>query len=101
MLTINNWSKLIGETFIDGRFLFTNFEETPTHLRFWFNDIDDKISVGGVWVEIERDGIFSPEKGYKLYRVIYPNCPHHTISAHWFGDMDNVKFTFDKALSKQ
>ena len=38
MLTIKGIHKLIGESFIDDRFLFTNFEETPTHLKFWFKD---------------------------------------------------------------
>ena len=71
MLTIYNIHKLIGEGFIDDRFLFSNFEETPTHLRFWFNDIDDIVSAGGVWVEIEREGRYDDDYGYKMYWVTY------------------------------
>lgn len=101
MLTIKNWSRLIGESFRDGRFLFTNFEETPTRLRFWFKDcISNKQGIG-VWIEIEREGIFDFEKGYKLYRVTYPQCPQHKIGAHYFGNIDNVKWTFETALKKQ
>ena len=101
MLTIKNWDTLIGETFMDGRFLFSNFVETGTKLKFWFKDLDDKIPAGGVWVEIEREGIFDFKKGYKLYRVTYPRCPEHKIGAHYFGDIDNVKWTFETALKKQ
>ena len=101
MLTIKNWHKLLGEGFVNDRFLFTNFEETPTHLRFWFNDIDDKIPAGGVWVEIEREGKYDKEYGYVMYRVTYPNCIPHRIGAKYFSDIDNVRWTFDAALKKQ
>ena len=101
MLTIKNWNRLLGETFIDGRFLFSNFEETETKLKFWFKDIFDKSAAGGVWVEIEREGKYDKEYGYKMYRVTYPNCIPHRIGAEYFRDIDNVRWTFDAALKRQ
>jgi len=101
MLTIKNWDKLLGDTFVDDRFMFSNFVETGTKLRFWFKDLSDKIPAGGVWVEIERQGEFEPEYGYKMYKVIYPKGGEHRIGAHWFGDKDNAIWTFETALKAQ
>ena len=101
MLTIKNWGKLIGESFLDDRFRCTNFLETETHLRFWFRDLEDKLHDGGVWVEIEREGKYDSEAGHNLHTVTYPHCHTHKIGVHWFGDMDNAKWTFEEALKKQ
>lgn len=101
MLTIKNWDKLIGTTFVDGRFLFSNFRETATKLSFWFKDLNGNLPAGGVWIEIERQGEFEPEKGYNMFRVTYPKCTSHRIGAHWFGDTDNAIWTFETALKDQ
>ena len=101
MLTIKGIHKLLGEGFIDYRFLFTNFEETPTHLRFWFKDVFTNKSGIGVWVEIEREGEFDVEEDEVLYRVSYPHCGPHLIGVEWFCNIDNAKWTFEQALKEQ
>lgn len=101
MLTIKNWNKLIGETFVDGRFLFSNFVETGTKLQFWFKDLNSNNSSYGIWVDIERQGQYEPEYGYKMYKVIYPKGGEHRIGANWFGDIDNARWTFETALKAQ
>lgn len=101
MLTIKNWNKLLGESFIDDKFLFTDFEETPTHLRFWFKDcISNKPGIG-VWVEIEREGEYDDEEGIVMYGIQYPNCGPHKIGVDWFADIDNARWTFEQALKEQ
>jgi hypothetical protein len=101
MLTIKNWDKLLGDRFVYDRFMFSNFEETGTKLRFWFKDLQDKIPAGGVWVEIERKSVYAKDRGYGMFRVIYPNCNEHKIGADWFSDIDNARWTFETALKTQ
>lgn len=101
MLTIKNWDKMIGESFVNDRFRCSNFEETFSNLSFWFKDLDDKIPAGGVWVTIYREGEYDPEKGHLMYNVAYPMCSPHRVGADWFSDIDNARWTFETALKDQ
>lgn len=95
MLVIKGWNKLLGDTFLDGRFIFSNFEEEPTLLGFWFKDLEQ---AGGVWVHIERTARFDNEKNIPMYTIKYPNCTLHRIGVDWFSDIDNARWTFETAL---
>lgn len=95
MLVIKNWKKIIGDSFLDDRFLCTNFEEKPTLLSFWFKDLKE---AGGIWVEINRQKEWSPTDNEWLYTLIYPNSYKHYVTADWFSDIDNARYTFQTAL---
>lgn len=98
MLTIKNWDKIIGVTFLNGEYICDSYNETPTDLIFSFIT---KYRKQNIWVKIEREGEYDSEDGKIMYIVTYPNCSTHKIGAEWFGDMDNVKWTFEQALNSQ
>ena len=99
MLVIKNKNKIIGDTFVDGRFLCSNFEETNTLLSFWFKDLEE---AGGIWVQIRREPQWDDSNKRFYYKVVYPNQPaEHNITADWFADIDNARHTFEHALKRQ
>lgn len=97
MLVIKNWKKIIGDAFLNDRFICTNFEEKPTLLSFWFKDL---VETGGIWVEINRTPEWSPTDNEWLYTIVYPNSQKHYISADWFSDIDNARTAFKIALEE-
>ena len=104
MLVIKNWDKILGDTFCDGRFLCSNHNETPTTISFWFKDLQDKIDIGGVWIDIIREKHWdnSPMHGGWYYHLHYPNIvSKHQVSADWFSDIDNARASFEQALNEQ
>ena len=102
MLVIKNKDKILGDTFVDGRFLCSNHRETTTMISFWFKDLQDKIPAGGVWVEINRNGHWNNIDKETYYNLSYPNIQaSHQISADWFSDVDNARHTFEEALKQQ
>ena len=104
MLVIKNWDKIMGDTFVDGRFLCTNHRETAATIDFWFKDLTDKIPEGGIWVSINRSKVWDSTGNHSgwYYDLDYPNILNrHRISANWFSDIDNVRATFDDALKVQ
>ena len=101
MLVIKNWDKILGDTFVDGRFLCSNHREKATTISFWFKDLENKIPAGGIWVDINRKPKWSVADNQWLYTLTYPHCKLHYVSANWFSDINNAKATFEDALKEQ
>lgn len=101
MLVIKNKDKILGDTFLNGRFLCSNFQDTNDFLSFWFKDLTDKIPTGGIWIGIDKKGKWSVEDNEMLYTILYPNSNNkHYISANWFSDIDNARRAFQIALEE-
>lgn len=100
MLTIKNIDRITGESFVDGRFLCTNHIESGTSIRFQFLDTETQLG-RYVWIEINRNKTWandSKNPGW-YYKLNYAGMPaEHKISADWFSDFDNARYTFETAL---
>jgi len=97
MLVIKNGSKMIGETFINGRFVCNSFKTTAKEYKFFFSDYENRTMHGGIWITIKREGYQDDDR--VLHDVIYPNGPGHSVTKDWFN-FDNAKWTFEKALER-
>jgi hypothetical protein len=98
-LDIKNLHKVIHSEYHRGRFVCTNALETDTNFRFQFRDME-ALSARYIWVEVTKFGHFNQIEGNWEYRLNYPNCPTHVITAKWFEKEANVRFTFEEALKE-
>ena len=81
------------------RFICTDAIETDTNYRFQFRD-DNASSTRYVWIEVSRFGNYNKIEDEWEYRLNYPNCPMHVITAKWFKRFVNVLKTFDACLKR-
>jgi len=97
-LHIQNYNKVIGYKFWNARFVCTNAVETDTNYRFQFEDTDS-FAKRYIWIEVSRFGNWNKEKWE--YKLNYPKCPQHMITANYIEDFNNVINTFGMALKNQ
>lgn len=88
-LDIKNVHKLIDSEYHRGRFVCTNGLETETNYRFQFYDTQAP-SARYVWVEISRIGRWDVGEKHWVYRLNYPSCPTHIVTAEWLGFPPNA-----------
>ena len=94
-LDIQNIDKLIDSEYHNKRFICTSATETDTNYRFQFKD-KGSLATRYVWVEIRRNGQWNDGKWE--YRLNYPNCPEHIITADWLGFPPNAVGLMEECL---
>lgn len=96
-LIIVNIHKVVDSEYHKGRFVCTKALETDTNYRFQFRDSQTMLG-RYVWVEVSKWGHFNRMEGNWEYRLNYPNCGVHIVTAKWFAIDANVQYTFTEAL---
>ena len=95
MLIIKNPNDIKGMNFIDGRYKLNGVEEHDDRYRFEFRDV---VYSQWKWIDVIRNPKWDSERGENMYRVDNGRFNSHWISAKYFGEIKNVKFTFNEAL---
>ena len=98
-LHITNHRRMEGEEFYDGRFVCTNTVETDTNYRFQFCD-HNWTALRYIWIEVSRFGEWDVSEGRWSYRLNYPQCPTHIVSAEYLGDFRNAVKTMGMCLKE-
>lgn len=95
MLRIKNPNDIKGMNFVDGRYILHRVEERDDRYRFEFRD-----SVHSQWkcIDVYRNPKWDSERTENMYKVDNGRFDSHWISAKYFGQIKNVKFTFTEAL---
>jgi hypothetical protein len=93
MLVIKNPNDIKGMNFVNGRFTLREIEENDNRYRFGFKET-------GRWVYIDvyRKPKWDSERMENMYKIDNGRFDNHWISAKYFGQIKNVKFTFTEAL---
>ena len=102
ILTIQNYTKVIGTKYHQNRFVCLTVIETPTNYQFQFRD-NGSPQLRMIWIEVSRIGEWDADDGGNwTYRLNYPNLKHsiHIVSAEWFGVKVNVLKTFSDCLER-
>lgn len=102
ILTIQNYTKVIGTKLHQNRFVCTYAQQTPTNYRFQFRD-NGSPQLRMIWIEVSRLGVWdADDAGNWVYKLNYPNQTHsiHIVTARWFGEMENVIKTFRDCLEE-
>lgn len=95
MLRIKNPNDIVGMNFIYGRYKLYRVVEQDDRYRFEFRDTKEQ---KWVCVDIFRKPEWDGEESRNMYKVDNGTGMGHRISAKWFGQIKNVKFTFTEAL---
>lgn len=93
MLIIKNPNDIKGMNFVDGRFTLREIDENDNRYRFGFKETSR-----WVYVDVYRKPKWDSERGENMYQVDNGRFKSHWISAKWFAEIKNVKFTFTEAL---
>jgi hypothetical protein len=93
MLIIKNPNDIKGMNFVDGRFVLREVEIYHEKYRFAFKETGR-----WVYVDVHRNPKWDSERSENMYQVDNGRFKSHWISAKWFGEIKNVKFTFTEAL---
>ena len=93
MLKIKNPNDIKYMNFLDGRYTLMRIEEHNDRYRFEFKEISR-----WVYVDVYRNPKWDSERMENMYRVDNGRFNSHWISAKYFGEIKNVKFTFNEAL---
>jgi hypothetical protein len=93
MLKIKNPNDIKGMNFVDGRFTLRLIDEESNRYRFGFKETGR-----WVYVDVYREPKWDSERMENIYRVDNGRFKSHWISAKWFGEIKNVKLTFNEAL---
>jgi hypothetical protein len=93
MLKIKNPNDIKYMNFLDGRYTLMRVEEHNDRYRFEFKEISR-----WVCVDVYRNPKWDSERMENMYRVDNGRFNSHWISAKYFGEIKNVKFTFTEAL---
>jgi hypothetical protein len=93
MLKIKNPNDIKGMNFVDGRFTLRLIDEESNRYRFGFKEVSR-----WVYIDVYREPKWDSERAENVYRVDNGRFNNHWISAKWFGEIKNVKFTFTEAL---
>lgn len=94
MLIIKNPNDIIGMNFVDGRYKLERVEVHNDRYRFEFRDDISRY----VYIDLYRNPKWDSERGENMYQVDNGLFKSHWISAKWFSQIKNVKFTFTEAL---
>ncbi len=98
MLNIVNTNKVIGKTFVDGRFVCTYVQDSITQWRFQFEDLQSD-SKRFLWIELHKVGRWDDEDKRVYYTLGYYKAPLHRVSLDFFSELENVLSTFEDALN--
>jgi hypothetical protein len=93
MLKIKNPNDIKYMNFLDGRYTLMRIEEHNDRYRFEFKEISR-----WVYVDVYRNPKWDSERMENMYRVDNGRFNSHWISAKYFGEIKNVKFTFNESL---
>lgn len=93
MLKIKNPNDIKYMNFLDGRYTLMRIEEHDDRYRFEFKEISR-----WVYVDVYRNPKWDSERMENMYRVDNGRFNSHWISAKYFGEIKNVKFTFNESL---
>ena len=93
MLKIKNPNDIKGMNFVDGRFTLRLIDEESNRYRFGFKEVSR-----WVYVDVYREPKWDSERMENVYRVDNGRFSNHWISAKWFAEIKNVKYTFTHAL---
>lgn len=93
MLRIKNPNDIKGMNFIDGRFTLREIDENDNRYRFGFKETSR-----WVYIDLYRKPKWDSEENTNMYRIDNGKFDNHWVSAKWFGEIKNMKFTFTQAL---
>ena len=93
MLTIKNPNDITGLQFIDGRFTLRRVEVHDDRYRFEFKETSR-----WVYIDVYRKPKWDSERMENLYQVDNGRFQSHWVSAKYFSEINNVKFTFTESL---
>ena len=90
---------MVGQRFINRRFVCLRVVDEITHWRFQFEDLQSPMK-RFVWVDIDKVGRWDNYEKKWLYVLNYPNSPTHKVSLDYFGNFQNALETFETALKE-
>jgi hypothetical protein len=93
MLKIKNPDDIKGMNFVDGRFVLRRVEIHDDRYRFEFKETSR-----WVYIDLYRKPIWDSEENTNMYRIDNGKFDNHWVSAKYFGEIKNMKWTFTQAL---
>jgi hypothetical protein len=93
MLHIKNPKDILGMNFADGRFTLRDVENYYDKYRFKFKETGR-----WVYVDVYREPEWDSEESRNMYKVDNGTGMKHRISADYFSQIKNVKWTFNQSL---
>jgi len=96
ILTITGIHKIKGESYYN-RFICRRADALPTAYRFQFEDMKYPAS-RYIWVEILRNGEYNYGESKWEWRMNYPQCPTHIVTANYIRKWENVMKLFETCL---
>ena len=93
MLKIKNPDDIKGMNFVDGRFVLRRVEIHDDRYRFEFKETSR-----WVYIDLYRKPIWDSEENANMYRIDNGKFDNHWVSAKYFGEIKNMKWTFTQAL---
>ena len=93
MLKIKNPDDIKGMNFVDGRFVLRRVEIHDDRYRFEFKETSR-----WVYIDLYRKPKWDSAENTNMYRIDNGKFDNHWVSAKYFGEIKNMKFTFTQAL---
>lgn len=93
MLKIKNPNDIRGMNFVNHRYTLMRVEEHADRYRFEFKEISR-----WVYIDVYRNPKWDSERAENMYKVDNGRFGNHWISAKYFGEIKNMKWTFTEAL---
>ena len=93
MLKIKNPDDIKGMNFVDGRFVLRRVEIHDDRYRFEFKETSR-----WVYIDLYRKPKWDSAEDVNMYRIDNGKFDNHWVSAKYFGEIKNMKFTFTQAL---
>ena len=93
MLKIKNPDDIKGMNFVDGRFVLRRVEIHDDRYRFEFKETSR-----WVYIDLYRKPIWDSEENTNMYKIDNGKFDNHWVSAKYFGEIKNMKWTFTQAL---
>lgn len=94
-LVIENYERMVGETFWQGRFQCSQAYESEVNYRFQFTDTESP-SVRVIWIEVGKFAKWDVQDKKWYYRI---QDNRQFVSADWFT-FDNAIKTFGEKLKE-
>ena len=93
MLKIKNPNDIKGMNFVNGRFTLRLIDEESNRYRFGFKEVSR-----WVYIDLYREPKWDSERMENMYRIDNGKFDNHWVSAKYFGEIKNMKWTFTQAL---
>ena len=93
MLKIKNPDDIKGMNFVDGRFVLRRVEIHDDRYRFEFKETSR-----WVYIDLYRKPKWDSAEDSNMYRIDNGKFDNHWVSAKYFGEIKNMKWTFTQAL---